>query len=139
MKRILTNKKEGTSISFVFILIAVLAVCVMIIFNTDMTTNTNRFQNVNQLAREYMLKMESAGCLTAASKSELKSELEDLGYISNVSVTAPEVEAGYGEAISLSIEYDIKLEKISFSDLINFSQGSKTEHKVKTLTSTSKH
>lgn len=58
---------------------------------------------MNQVAREYMLLMETEGYLTAEDKEELIKELEECGLY-NISLSGTTVsEVGYGNRIYLKI------------------------------------
>lgn len=138
LKKVFVKKKEGKS-SFAIILICFLGVFLLMMTQMDSTTNINRLQKVEQIGREYLLRMESDGYLTSTDRIELNSELTSLGYVSNVNITAPISEVGYGERIALKIEYDLEVEAISGADLFNYRNDSKTIRKTFRESTTSKH
>lgn len=63
---------------------------------------------ISQIARKYILRMETMGMLTDADRIELYSELEGLGVtqIRLEGTTAWQV--GYGEAITLQIQGELE-------------------------------
>ena len=67
-------------------------------------------EQLNQIARAYMLEMETTGCLKSASMDALRADLEQEG-LTNVNLvgttTSP---AGYGERIELVIEGDLSVD-----------------------------
>lgn len=136
---LLNRKKAGTSTQFIFIILAVMAIFILMMQSTYLTTNESRFQNVNQIGREYLLQMESAGCLSSIDQASLLSDLNALGYLSNITITAPISEVGYGNSIALTIDYDITVKTISFTDLFHSSNGESVLHKTFSKKTTSKH
>lgn len=138
-KNKLCKKKVGSNSSYILLLVGVLGMFVLIMSQGYHFTNTNRVQKVEQIGREYLLRMESDGYLTQVDQNELISDLLSLGYVRNVSVTAPMVEVGYGEKISLEIEYDLQIKSIGGTELFEFSPDLSTVHKVFAESTTSKH
>lgn len=67
-------------------------------------------EQLNQIARAYMLEMETTGCLKSAGMDALRADLEQEG-LTNVNLvgttTSP---AGYGERIELVIEGDLSVD-----------------------------
>ena len=65
---------------------------------------------LNQIARAYMLEMETIGCLQSADMDALRGDLEQEGLV-NVNLmgttTSP---VGYGEQIELVIEGDLSVD-----------------------------
>jgi uncharacterized Rossmann fold enzyme len=69
---------------------------------------------VGQLARKYILRMETVGGLTDADRTALLQELEELGA-TEVTLEGTSVRAAYGEPIELRIQGKLK-EEYEFSE-----------------------
>ncbi len=69
---------------------------------------------VGQLARKYILRMETEGELTAADRTSLLQELEELGA-TEVTLTGTSGRVMYGEPIELKIEGKLK-DEYEFSE-----------------------
>lgn len=76
----------------------------------------------NQIARNYILEMETVGYLNAASSNSLRQELSLLG-VTNVDLTGTTMaDAGYGNRVYLRISFQIPTETLNTSggDLMSF-------------------
>lgn len=135
----LVKKKRGDFTSFIIAIIGVLAMFVLMVIQIDMTTNINRIQTIEQIGREYLLRMESDGYLTISDQTELETDLTSLGYVGNVVITAPMSEVGYGERIVLKVEYDLQMETVTGTDLFQFGRDTVTIRKTFMEATTSKH
>ncbi len=102
---LLKKKKEASSIienMFVALLGMVMTTAFLVIVFGAFASISDKWQ-MNQVAREYLLIMETEGYLTAADKAELIKELEECGLY-NISLSGTTVnEVGYGERIYLNI------------------------------------
>ena len=67
-------------------------------------------EQLNQIARAYMLEMETIGCLQSADMDALRGDLEQegLGNVNLMGTTTSPV--GYGEQIELVIEGDLSVD-----------------------------
>ncbi len=138
MKRFIVKKQEA-SITYLSVFIAVMAVFLLIMLDVHTSVNINRFREVNQIGREYLLRMESDGCLTPEDRDDLETALRGTGYVKNVTISAPVTPAAYGQEITLKIEYDIELKEMNFTDIFHASQAEKTERKMFHQSTTAKH
>ncbi len=67
-------------------------------------------EQLNQIARAYMLEMETMGCLKSTAMDALRADLKQEG-LTNVNLTGTTTSpAGYGERIELAIEGDLSVE-----------------------------
>lgn len=104
IKSILLKKKEGSVIENM--LVALIGITMMmaflvIIFGSFASISAR--WNMRQVAREYLLVMESDGYLSSADQADLIAELESYGMY-NVSVSGTTVrEVNYGDRIYLKI------------------------------------
>ena len=90
----------------------------MMAFMDDMRLIQQKME-VNQLARCYLLRMETVGCLREDDKEKLLSSLEELGVQEIGLGNTTMHEAGYGEPVLLEIngklggKYDFTEKRIS--------------------------
>ena len=101
----LNKKKEAGSIienMLVALVGMVLTTAFLVIIFGAFASISDKWR-MNQVAREYMLLMETEGYLTAEDKAELIKELEECGLY-NISLSGTTVsEVGYGNRIYLKI------------------------------------
>lgn len=97
------NRQRGNVANIMVTGIFVLAMTVvMLAFMEDMRL-IERKTEVNQLARRYILRMETTGGLSVEDKLELVRELEEQG-VTGIDLTGTTMgEAGYGAKIVLQI------------------------------------
>lgn len=125
MKKILFGKnfrhiREKGSVANIMVTgIFVLTMCVMMMIFLDNMQLISQKTEINQLARQYILIMETKGGLTAQDEELLLLDLEDLGA-SGVDLEGTTMgHAGYGERIVLHIHgtlggrYDFEEKKVS--------------------------
>ena len=75
---------------------------VMLVFMDDVQLIQQK-ADVSQLARKYILRMETVGCLTAEDKAVLTAELLAAGVTEITYEGTTELTVGYGEPICLQI------------------------------------
>lgn len=97
-------KKEAGNIGdFLMICICMLMLTVLLTAYMDSVRLIDEKAEINQIARKYILKMESMGTLTESDRVRLCTELEEAGA-TEVSLEGSTFEsAGYGEPIVLHI------------------------------------
>ena len=106
----LKNKKDNaeTITNFALpLLTAVLLLVFVVLFSTWMG-NIQHMDAVNQVARKYILKMETQGGLTTEDETALRSELQQ--YCTNVRLdgtTYKSPSVKYGDTITLQIAADL--------------------------------
>lgn len=138
VKRLIFKKKEASS-TYLTVWVSVMAVFILIMLNVNTATNINRFRIVNQIGREYLLRMESDGYLTPEDRTDLETELDALGYVNNITISAPLSEVAYGQQITLKIQYDIELKDMNFVDIFNSSSADSVKQKTFNQSTTAKH
>ncbi len=88
--------------------LCILAMCVVLLQFFNCVGLIEQKMKVGQLARKYILKMETMGCLPNTEKILLNRELADMG-ITDIDIRGSLVEpVGYGEAITLQIKGKLK-------------------------------
>ena len=100
LKKLVTHKSKGQGFGELFSsLLAILALCVVVLFFIGTISVLNRQVNMDNTIRGFMLQMESQGYLTTVQQDELRTELTNLG--------------AYNGAYTIgdnTYNYDIKLE-----------------------------
>lgn len=101
----LKKKKEAGSIieNMLVALIGIVMTTAFLVIIFGAFASISDKWHMNQVAREYLLIMETEGYLTAADKANLIDELEECGLY-NISLSGTTMsEVGYGERIYLKI------------------------------------
>ena len=81
----------------------------------------NKKDEIDLLARQYILRMETVGYLTPADETDLISKLEEIGlYNINLDGTTL-AEVGYGEVIELHIKGDFDMDWYTMDNQMNTS------------------
>ena len=102
------KKQKGNIADIMSTGICILAMSALLLFYLQSMGTIQQKQEVSQLARKYILKMETVGCLTAADKIRLDRELTDIG-IGQIRLDGTTVnKVGYGEPITLCIHGTLK-------------------------------
>lgn len=84
--------------------IFILTMSILMMSFLDNLELIERKMEVNQIARQYILRMETKGCLSADDKDRLLLELENVGVTNvDLGITTTE-EVGYGERVVLDIK-----------------------------------
>jgi len=90
-------------------------------------SNIDRSSDLHHVARTYLLRMETDGCLTEANKNMLIMELEALD-MTDIDLTGTSFHAvGYGNQIELVIRGRVKLKDVEFK---GFASPMMTERKA---------
>lgn len=109
MKEKLLKKRKGSIIENMLVaLIGIVMICAFLVIIFGAFSGINDKWGMRQVAREYLLIMETEGYLTPEDEANLVSELEELG-LKNVDLSGTtKAEVGYGNRIYLHItgEYD---------------------------------
>lgn len=119
MKKLKLQDKGGFY-DFLIQCMLTLFICILIVVCFDYMKIVGTKQSCDQIARAYILRMESVGYLTDAEINQMKSELAELGItnISTAGTTTASNPAGYGERITLQFsgkygEYTVNEKRIS--------------------------
>lgn len=113
------KKETGNVGDFMAACICMLLMTVLLVAYMDNVDLLEDKTEINQIARKYILRMETAGYLTEADSSVLCRELEEAG-VTEISLEGSTLErAGYGETIELRIRgklrgsYEIDEKRVS--------------------------
>lgn len=97
------GKQEASILDFLSVCICILAMSIVLTAYLSCTDLLSRKGQVSQVARRYILKMETVGCLTEGDKNAMLAELQTIGLQGidlTGSTTAP---VEYGDAVILQI------------------------------------
>ncbi|QLY81493.1 hypothetical protein [Clostridium intestinale] len=129
------RKKKGEIQQFLIQMIGIIVSFAMLIYGVYYSKTIITYNNVNQVARKYILIMETTGQLKEGNRTKLISTLinmglkdVDLGYIDY------DTQKEYGEEVVLEINFTQNIPKLNI-DGLNFSFTS--EEKDVTITKSS--
>ena len=99
----MNKKSKGNILDFLTVGIAVLAIAILVLASFQNMGLMVKKLEVSQIARKYILLMETKGCLTEPDRADLITELESAGLhqVELTGTTLTPVE--YGEEILLCI------------------------------------
>jgi len=98
------GQERGNVGSFMATTLCLLAMTVVMLFYMDNVQLIQQKTDVSQLARKYILRMETVGYLTSADRSMLTGELQAIGVTGVSYEGTTEETVGYGEPICLQIK-----------------------------------
>lgn len=105
------------------ILLGILAISVLSLMYLSYMARYDKKEAADQLAREYILRMETEGYLTDESKNNLIRSMENLGY-TNINLSGTTMtDAGYGNQIMLVINASLETDKINVTDYLGINKG----------------
>ena len=145
--KIIKKKDNGDIVGTVLplILTTVAIAAIAVIFSSWMM-NVDRKNDLDVIARRYMLIMESEGGLRSEDETELRDELASAG-LKNINITSqtsrktddPTTDPGYGQKIVLAIEGDMEAYNYQFIDFFNVDTSKGTLPIEIVKVSTAKH
>ena len=104
MKKGIRKKSAGNMLDFVTVGITVIAIAVIVTASFQSMGLMVRKLEVSQIARKYILVMETKGCLEEAAKNQMYAELRDVGLESIDITGTTQQPVGYGKPIILCIK-----------------------------------
>lgn len=97
--------------------IGILAIAIIMMAYINIQQMISKKDDVSQLARQYILKMETVGYLRAEDKTQLIQRLTDTG-MTDINLAGTTVtNVGYGNPVVLIIEGKLYMDKLSGGDL----------------------
>lgn len=125
MQNPIRNKRGDISTPILTIL-GVITIVALLVLTFDKLAPAAIYIKANQVMRKYSLVMENEGGLSKANKTKMISELGSRGIkVSDSNISAPE-SAGYGEDLTLTLEFDYKTSDLNVSGF----EISRTESKI---------
>ncbi len=102
------DKRKGNVGDLLSAAVCILAMTVVMLAYLNSVQLIQQKGAVGQLARRYILRMETVGCLTASDRTTLYQELEELG-VTEIDLEGTTINAvPYGEAVALKIRGKLK-------------------------------
>lgn len=110
--RIFRKKESGNVGQLLPSLLTVFVVFYLIILYLTVAQDLERKNNLDMLARQYIIRMETFGKLTSDDRDNLKAALEGMGC-RNIDFSGTDMtEVGYGNPVNLSITGEIPTRRI---------------------------
>lgn len=110
------RKKKGEIDQYVIIVLGILSFFIITIASLNYVGSTDKYITANQIARKYILKIESNGYLTPENTIKLKSELTNQGF-SNIDLTGTTMaEVKNVDDVFLFISYDQPIRNIAIEN-----------------------
>lgn len=115
------NKNKGSILEFLSPMLCFLAFAIIVTaFFNNMKTVSEK-EDVSQVARQYILRMETVGYLTDSDRASMIQTLTDMG-VSNIDINGTTVsDVGYGNPIILSIKGTLKMSILNGDSFTAFS------------------
>ncbi|GAA0110443.1 MULTISPECIES: DUF4320 family protein [Clostridium] len=112
------NKKNGEVHQFIIQMVGIICSFAILLYSIYYLSTIIIYNNVNQTARKYILRMEKQGYLDSSDRYNIIDELEN-DNISSVNVTfsseGKSEKVNYGEDIKITINCTVKQKSIDFS------------------------
>lgn len=112
------KKKKGEIEEFIVQIIGIIFAFAIMLYGIYYAKTIIVYNNANQIARKYILEMETNGFLSYSDIENLKTEASKAG-LKNVSVDASATQINdtkYGDKVTLTINFDENIKKIDFSN-----------------------
>lgn len=102
------RKREGSTLDFLSVCICILAMSIVVTAYFYCSDLLLRKGQVSQVARCYILKMETVGCLTEGDKNRMLAELQNIG-LQGIDLTGSTMNpVEYGDSVILHIRGKIQ-------------------------------
>lgn len=134
MINIKSNKGSSVVTAPLVIVISLFLFALLTIFCVNYLMSFVWYEKLSAQSLKYIFIMEEYGYLTPSEKTALTDDLNSAGFdTSNVSVSATDIPAGYGEPIFLNISYKYKmmLPVLNSSSLSTTKQESTVEMNIR--------
>ena len=116
------KKRKGSIVDILPSMIMVIAAVMLIMVFFDLYQILSLNEDVKQIARKYMLTMETMGYLDPANQTTLVQELSDL-QVTDIDLTGSTMsDAEYGKAVYLQISCKLPMEQLNMDgyDMLQF-------------------
>lgn len=128
------KKKEGDIQDFILQMIGIVICFIMMLCGIDYADTVIKYNDANEIARKYILRMEAKGYLASDDQAELESDMDDKGF-SNISLAnSTTTQVHYGEEVKLVINFQ---ETVKAFKLENFKLEVTNDNKNLTITKAS--
>lgn len=120
------KKKKGTTIipDLIMVFMILIPIFAIAITFLNIGRDTIKAARIENIANEYLLRMESKGYLNSQDEIDLKQELKDVG-VENIDLTGTtRTNIGYGKTIKLRVK---GIYKVKVLDMNGEDKGNKLE------------
>lgn len=133
------KKKCGSVLNILPVFLGIIAITILSLMYIYYVKDMDVREQAGQIARQYMLEMESTGYMTEDAQSSIIEALKAIG-MNNINLSGTTMtEAGYGNEIVLVINAKAPVTEIAITDYLNpVIESSETDFKV-VLKSTAKN
>lgn len=132
------KKKCGSMMKMLPVLLAMAAMTAITVMYLTYMSDYDKRESADQIAREYILRMETQGYLSEEMKNNLISDLGDIG-VSGINLQGTTMaKAAYGDEIALIINASVETEEHVFENLLSKRTDRKVRHIKISKKSTSK-
>jgi len=107
---------EGGTMDMIQILIGILALVFLLMINISFTSTADKRSRIELVEHEYILRMETEGCLTNDARTLLVETLSDMG-MQDIEVSGTVSPVGYGDRITLTIRGNLVTTAYSMTDV----------------------
>lgn len=120
LKKIKLSKNKGEIIDhFIVTMLGLFSFFVIIFASINYIGSINTYVQSNRIARNYMLKMESHGCLSTDNALELRQQLSNLG-LENINLDGTTfTQVNNGDDIHLDIKFTEKVRTLTMDKGFN--------------------
>lgn len=133
------KKDNGGVLDFIPMLLTIVVIMVLLLVYASWIRNLELKSEVDTIARNYLLQMETTGHLTPAAQESLRNDLEKIGMSSIDFKDTTVDEVNYGNTILLEIEGNLAIRDYQYLDFFTLDKESGTIRVKIYLTSTAKH
>ena len=138
MKKFFVSEQEASAVVADMIpsIITIVIAAILLIFYSTWVYNFESREYINSIVREYVLRMETRGCLTKEDKDMLFAELQNKGMeqICLDGTTLTPVENG--DIVTLKISGEIKYKQFSFKDIFKWGEEGNNKKHIEVIQST---
>ncbi len=133
------KKREGSILDVLTVLVSILAMSVVMVAYLSNVQIVSVKEDISQVGRKYILRMETVGYLTATDRAYMNQELAALG-LTNISLSGTTMsDVGYGNPITLKISGRIQGREMIGNDLFSITFGPREYEIVEKRVSTAKN
>lgn len=113
------QKSQGNIMDLVTIGITILFMSIVVMVYLECTELIMKKLEVSQVARKYILKMETEGYLSQVNKTTMLEELKDIG-VKKIDITGTTIQpVAYGDTILLKIKGTVTAKRIGEEEIWN--------------------
>ena len=118
------SKKESGSVMKLFpIILAVVVVAVIGVVFASWMSNLDKKDQIDMIAREYILRMESKGYLDTCDEAELYQDLQNVGMQEIRLEGTNRTPVGYGNQITLDIKGSLRIHQYDVENIFKVHIG----------------